>query len=161
GKTWADGLLSRVTALAHSPYARTLHIDTDTRLLAGDLPELFSPLDDVDVGMVEEAPDKSYSRKHSGLRMFNGGMMLFRRGEKMLALLEEWRRLTLRNILAAEQDPLPEIPLIAHVEDLVVRRKLLRNDQISLVEILNPTHNAFGLKVASLDPGWNYRGSRD
>src|SRR5216684_1875167 len=31
--SWAEGLLSRARCLRRTPYARTLHIDTDTRVL--------------------------------------------------------------------------------------------------------------------------------
>jgi hypothetical protein len=157
---WAEGQLNRLRCLPRTPYERTLHLDTDTRVLTEELPRLFDLLDDVDLAMVETATDDSYSRKHFGRRMFNAGMQLYRRNDRVWAWLAEWIATSERNFNLAGQTPLPAVPALAHVAAEDVRRKLLFMDQISLVEILSPEVNRFGLAVKILDYSWNHRGSR-
>jgi hypothetical protein len=158
--SWAEGLLSRARCLRRTPYARTLHIDTDTRVLTEELPALFDILDDIDVAMVETAVDDSYSRQHFGRRMFNGGLVLYRRNERIWAWLEAWAAASEQNFHLASQTPLPPVPILSHVAAEDVRRRLLFNDQISLVEILSPEVNRFDLALKILDYSWNHRGSR-
>jgi hypothetical protein len=156
---WAAGQLARLRCLPRTPYGRTLHLDTDTRVLTEELPWLFDRLDEADVAMVETAEDDSFSRLHSGLRMFNAGLILYRRADPVWKWLDTWSRLTERNFRLADQSPLPALPLLRHVaED--VRRRLMYMDQISLVEILGPERNSFDLSVLNLDYSWNHRGSR-
>lgn len=157
---WAEGQLNRLRHLPHTPYVRTLHIDSDTRVLTEDLPWLFDLLEQIDVAMVETATDDSYSRKHFGRPMYNAGLLLYRRNDRVWALLEEWIRLSERNFRLAGEKPLPGMPVVEHIADEEVRRKLLFMDQISLVEILSPDVNRFGLAVKTLDYSWNNRGSR-
>ena len=160
GSHWAAGQLARLRCLPRTPYARTLHLDTDTRVLTEELPWLFDRLAENDVAMVETADDDSFSRLYAGLRMFNAGLILYRRTEQVWKWLDTWEKLTERNFRLADQSPEPIIPLLRNVGDGSVRRRLLYMDQISLVEILNPGGNAFGLSVLNLDYPWNHRGSR-
>lgn len=157
---WGEGLLDRVRCLQRTPYLRTLHLDTDTRVLTDELPGLFDLLDEIDVAMVETATDDSFSRQRYGKRMFNGGLVLYRRNEKTFNWLREWAAATERNLRLAGSMPLPPIAALVHIADERVRRHLLCNDQISLVEMLSPEVNKFDLKVRSLDYPWNHRGSR-
>jgi len=160
GSVWAEGLLSRARCLVRTPYARTLHIDTDTRVITEELPALFAVLDEFDVAMVEAATDDSYSRYHFGRRMFNGGLALYRRNEPVWAWLAAWAQASEENFRLAGQTPLPPVPSLSHVAAEDVRRRLLFNDQISLVEMLSPEVNRFSLAVWTLDYSWNHRGSR-
>jgi hypothetical protein len=160
GSNWAEGLLNRVRCLPRTPYDRTLHIDTDTRVLTEELLWLFDLLEQIDIAMVETSTDDSYSRKHFGRPMFNGGLMLYRRNERVWALLEEWAARSERNFQLAGQKPLPPVPALQHIADEDIRRKLLFNDQISLVEILSPEINKFDLALKTLDYSWNNRSSR-
>ena len=157
---WAEGQLNRLIHLPRTPYARTLHIDTDTRVLTEDLPWLFNLLDQVDLAMVETATDDSYSRIHFGQPMFNAGLLLYRRNDRVWAFLEEWAAASQRNFQLASKTPLPFVAALAHIPVEDVRRKLLFMDQISLVEMLSPNTNRFGLAVKTLDYSWNNRGSR-
>ena len=157
---WAEGQLNRLYQLPRTPYAHTLHLDTDTRVLTEDVPWLFDLLDQIDVAMVETTTDDSYSRKLFGRPMFNAGFLLYRRNDRVWGFLEEWAALSARNFRLAGQTPLPALPVLAHVGDDDTRRKLLFMDQISLVEMLSPEVNRFGLAVRTLDYSWNHRGSR-
>ena len=160
GSSWAAGQLARLRCLPRTPHARTLHLDTDTRVLTEELPWLFDRLGEADVAMVETAEDDSYSRLYSGLRMFNAGLILYRRTEQVWKWLDTWARLTERNFRLADQSPLPALPLLRHVGAEDMRRRLLYMDQISLVEILGPERNSFDLSVLNLDYSWNHRGSQ-
>ena len=155
---WAAGLLARVQCLRQSPYERTLHIDTDTRIQCDDLQNLFDVLDSCDAGLVEASPEDSFSRKHFGRRMFNGGVILFQRNAGTTTWLREWEELSRRYFRAAGETPLPDLKVVAHVADEGIRRELLNNDQIGLSEILNPESNRYGLAVANLGYEWNHRG---
>jgi hypothetical protein len=158
--TRADGKLSRIRCLRQTPYEYTLHLDTDTRIATGELSQLFQMLEEVDVAMVETAVDDSYSRKHYGRRMFNGGLILYRRNRLVWDWLDRWATLSERNFRLAGETPVPILPAMSHVADEIERQKLLCMDQVALVEILSPEVNVFGLKLRTLDYSWNYRGSR-
>ncbi len=160
GSAWAEGQLIRLRCLPLSPYQRTLHLDSDTRVLTDELDWLFDRLADSDVAMVETAVDDSYSRRHVGRRMFNAGFVLYRRNSKTLAWLDAWATLSDQNFRAAARTPLPDVPALRHVGAEDVRRKLLNMDQVSLVELLSPDVNRFDLAVTTLDHSWNHRGSR-
>jgi hypothetical protein len=157
---WAEGKFDRLLALSQSPYERTLHLDADTRVVSEDLEPLFRTLDDHDVAMTETAVDDSYSRQHFGRRMFNGGLVLFRRNAKTAEWLAAWTALAERNFTQASTAPLPQPSVVDHVAAEPVRRKLLFMDQVALVEILSPEVNRFDLKLARLDYSWNHRGSQ-
>jgi hypothetical protein len=158
---WAVGQLYRLRSLSQTPYQRTLHLDTDTRVLTDDVPELFERLNDVDVAMIETLLDDSYSRVHYGKRMFNAGFVLYRHNQKVWEWLSAWADLSERNFRLAGQGDLTDVPSLQHVADQEVRRNLLNMDQTSLVEILSPENNPFDLKLEILDYCWNHRGSFD
>ncbi|HEY1719899.1 MAG TPA: putative 2OG-Fe(II) oxygenase [Magnetospirillaceae bacterium] len=157
---WAEGQLNRLKALSRTPYDRTLHLDTDTRIFSKSLLGLFDLLDKLDVAMVEDPPDNSYARRKSGRAMFNAGFVLYRKTDQVWAWLADWAARTEQNFHSATEATLPEVACLAHIPEEEVRRALLRMDQTSLMEILSPDRNAFGLKLRILDPAWNYRGSR-
>jgi hypothetical protein len=157
---WAQGQLNRLACLPKTPYMRTLHLDTDTRILSPEVCRIFQLLGDFDVGMVETALDDSFSRVHLGCRVFNAGLVLYRRSERVWDWLESWRELSEMYFRAASKKNLPEIRSIGHVKDEQIRRKLLCMDQTSLSELLGPEGNAFGLRVCTLAYSWNYRGSQ-
>jgi hypothetical protein len=157
---WAAGQLNRLRCLSRTPYMHTLHLDTDTRVLTEELPWLFGRLKEVDVALVEKSTDDSYSRRNFGRRMFSAGFVLYRRNPTTWAWLEAWVKLSERNFRLAEQFPLPTVETLSHIASEDIRRRLLRMDQISLVELLSPDINQFGLVVECLDYSWNYAGSR-
>jgi hypothetical protein len=152
--------IARLRALLGSPYKRTLHLDSDTRVLTEELPQLFALLDRHDVAMVETAVDDSYSRRQFGRRMFNSGVILFRESAQTKRWLEGWLSVSQRNFRIANAPFLREVEALKHVPEEGVRRRLLRMDQISLVETLTPEVNLYGLQVHTLDPSWNHRGSQ-
>jgi hypothetical protein len=157
---WAAGQLIRILCLRDTPYERTLHLDTDTIVVTTELDQVFEALGSADLGMVETAVDDSYSRVNVGRRMFNAGLILYRRNERVWAWLRRWAELSSRNFSLASSRRLPPIAILNHVSDEQVKRKLLCMDQVSLVELLSPEHNQCRLNIQVLDYSWNHRGSR-
>jgi hypothetical protein len=157
---WSDGQFDRICALLLTPYDRTLNLDTDTLVLTNELPNLFELLSDNDVGMAETSVDDSYSRQYSGRRMFNVGVILYRKNEKTWDLLKAWAALAKRNFQSVNALVLPPIAALEHIKDEVLKRRLLCIDQTALVELLSPEVNRFELAVKILDYSWNHRGSR-
>ncbi|HWZ63627.1 MAG TPA: hypothetical protein VNX02_11435 [Steroidobacteraceae bacterium] len=155
----ARAQIARLKCLLDAPYARTLHLDTDTRVLTEEFPRLFALLDKFDVAMVETSEDDSFSRRHLGQRIFNSGMILFRKGGKTRRWLEAWLSLSYRNFQIASRAKLTDVPFLRHIPSEEVRRRLLFMDQVSQVEILTPEVNPFRLACHTLDASWNHRGS--
>jgi len=156
---WAEGQLNRLMCLARSPYAQTLNLDTDTRVLTREIGAVFDLLAECDVAMVEEDPATSYSCEQSSRRMFNAGFILYNRdAPRVLEWLNAWDQRVRRNFGLAMQPSRAHVPELAHVQDERVQRQLLQIDQIALMEILSPDRNAFGLRVRELSNAWNYRG---
>lgn len=156
----AEGKLNRLSCLLRSPYSNTLYLDTDTRILTGEVRVLFDLLKDHDVGMVETSVDDSFSRRHVGQPMFNSGVIIFRRNDRTQMWLTEWVAVSTRNFLMASQSPIPINAPLAHIVDESLRRRLLFMDQVSHAEILSPAINKIGLSCITLDYSWNHRGSR-
>jgi hypothetical protein len=154
---WAEGQLDRIRALRESPYEYTLHLDTDTRVLTPEFPELFRRLDGIDIGMAICQPDVSRCAQVTGLPMFNVGFILFRRSPPVLALLEAWEDLTRRNFELGNEDIPPKTDVTRHIEDVELRREILFMDQTSFVQLLSPEVNRFGVTLEIIDEAWNFR----
>lgn len=160
GKSWSEGQLDRIKCLPRSPYEQTLHLDSDTRVRSAEIGGVFSVLEEHDIAMVECLPDNSYSCEKFGRPMFNVGFILYRKSDKVLNLLAEWDRLTSEHFALARDSSDPNAEWLSHVEDAEIRRKLLLMDQLSMVRLLSPEVNRFGLDCKILEHSWNYRGSR-
>jgi hypothetical protein len=158
---WAEGQLDRILCLPGSPYDRTLHLDTDTRVMSADFLSLFALPDGEDIAMAECANDNSTSRYYCQARMFNVGVILYRRCEKVQTLFKAWAELTAQHFFAASQADVPRPEFLAHIDDAELRARLLFMDQVSLVRMLSPDVNVFDLKVRILDERWNFRGCSD
>lgn len=154
---WAEGQLDRIRALRNSPYDYTLHLDTDTRVLSPEFPDLFRKLDGIDIAMAVCQPDVSKCAQLTGLPMFNVGFILFRRSPGVLALLEAWENLTRENFERGNEDVPPKTAITAHIDDVEVRRELLFMDQTSFVQLLSPEVNQFNLRLEIVDEAWNFR----
>lgn len=156
--SWGEGLLDRLRCLQQSPYDRTIFLDADTRVVSPEIRELFSLLDDYDIAMTECQPDSSYSRQHLGIPQFNAGVILYRKSEPTLKLLRAWEESFTRHLEAVVQNRMGELDVLKGVTDPVVQENLLCNDQVALLGLLSPTVNTYGLRVLTLDEGWNFRG---
>jgi hypothetical protein len=156
---WAEGQLDRIRALRRSPYERTLHLDSDTRVCSGEVRRLFDLLETKDIAMAICQPDASICSSQTGLAMFNVGVILFRKSDKVNRLLNGWHDLTAEYFDLGNLDPVPVIDSLAHINDPEQRRKLLFMDQTSLVQLLSPTTNKFGVELEILGEEWNFRGA--
>lgn len=156
---WAEGQLDRIKALANSPYYNTLHLDTDTRIITADIRNIFSKLKDKDIAMAVCEKDASVCASQTGLEMFNVGVILFKKSEKTMQLLNAWKNLTSEHFKLASQDPVPEVEYLSYLKDPEQRRRLLFMDQTSMVQLLSPNTNKFCLDLEILDEGWNFRGT--
>ncbi len=159
GKAWSEGQLDRIRCLPKSPYEHTLHLDSDTRVLSPDIADVFSLLERHDMAMVECLPENSYSCEQYGRPMFNVGFILYRKSDGVMGLLSEWERLTAAHFAVARDDAAPCPGWLSHIGDADVRRKLLFMDQLSMVRLLSPEVNRFGVDCQILDHGWNFRGT--
>jgi hypothetical protein len=153
----ANAQISRILCLGRTPYARTLYLDTDARVMSQAVPALFDKLDGYDVALVEDALDTSNARTWTGLRMFNCGVILYERSARFSAVLQQWEARTRRNLALARETPLPAVPELAHIPDENVRRQLLEIDKMALRSVLPPDAPQTLARVLTLDESWNYR----
>ncbi len=156
---WAEGQLDRVRSLRQSPYEYTLHLDSDTRVMTPEFMTLFGRLQDIDIGMAICQPDVSKCAQLTGRPMFNVGMILFRHSPPVQALLAGWEELTRQNFELGNQPLPPPTAVTAHLADPEQRREVLFMDQTSLVELLSPEVNRYGVQLEILDECWNFRGT--
>jgi uncharacterized protein (TIGR02466 family) len=155
-----EAQLDRLACLARTPYARTLYLDTDTRILTPAVATVFGLLDNAEIAMVEYVPEYSHARTHVGRRMFNAGVILYRRSDPVLQLFQRWAQRLRHNLALAAQTPLPCVPELSHIRDEDVRRALLRIEKIALMEILDPAKAPADVRAHVLDASWNFRAQR-
>ncbi len=158
GSAQAEAELDRIVCLSRAPYARTLYLDAGTRVLTRAVTGLFKLLDGCDLAMVEEPVAFGHAREQSGRRMFASAVILFRRSEPVSEWLKQWETRLRRNLTLALVSPLPAVPELAHVADEGMRRDLLRDDRIALMEVLSPEVKHGALRVMALDESWDFRG---
>jgi hypothetical protein len=156
---WADGQLDRIKCLINSPYERTLHIDTDTRVQTREVMSLFRKLDTIEIAMAECQADASVSASHYGHPMFNVGVILYTKSPRVVHLFDEWRTLTKKHFDLANRDDVPMVDCLPHILDPELRRELLFMDQLSMVQLLSPEVNKCGVHFEVLSEAWNYRGT--
>jgi hypothetical protein len=159
GKSWSEGQLDRIRCLPKSPYEHTLHLDSDTRVMSPEIADVFSLLESHDIAMVECLPENSYSCEQYGRPMFNVGFILYRKSGGVMDLLFEWERLTATHFAIARDRPAACPEWLSHITDAEVRRNLLFMDQLSMVRLLSPEVNRFGVDCKVLEHSWNYRGT--
>jgi hypothetical protein len=157
GDARANAMMNRFTGLSRTPYERTLYLDTDARMMRA-APGMFDSLDSADVAMAEDVRGTSQALAHTGRRMFNCGVILYRRDRAAL-WLEPWENAARRNLALARKTPAPAIPEISAVEDATVRKWLLEIDKIALLSVLRPDGEN-PIRVAGLGKDWNCRTAR-
>lgn len=149
------GRICKLSALADSPYERTLYVDTDTRIRQ-PIDSIFDLLDEVEIAVTEATV--SFSRDQWKSRMYTGGVMAFRRTDQVRRMLADWK-LTLcyhHELMVAGPSSVPAY--FRHIADVPMRQRLLKFDQIALVQHFSPEYNPYGLRVKVLDYSWNHRG---
>lgn len=154
---WATGKFLRIDALRRSVYEKTLHVDCDTRFRSAEAAAIFDILDDSEIGLVENAPDASYTRRKYGRRLFNGGVIAYRKTEGVCRFFDHWQRLNRMHHEASASPTLPDLDYLEHVPEESVKRRLLLMDQLGMAQLLSPEVNVYDLDVVILDRRWNDR----
>ncbi len=124
---------SKVDYLVHTPFERTLYLDSDTRI-CGDIRDVFKVLERFDLALCH-AHTRNTAKNLQSWRVnlpyafpqFNGGVIAYRKTPAMKELLEAWRQ-------AYHSQP-------------------FEKDQVALRELLW----ASDLRVAVLPPEYNIR----
>lgn len=82
---------ARIHYLQHSPYERTLFLDTDTYICA-DFGELFELLDRFEIAGTHTYGQKTYPAPGvpESFPEYNGGVILFRNTERVRAVFRRW-----------------------------------------------------------------------
>lgn len=93
----APHIRSKVDYLPETPFAETLYLDTDTRVL-GDLGEMFRLLERFEMALAQRvhvpaSPARSVWRHAvpSSFPQLNGGVLLYRSSPAALGFLADWR----------------------------------------------------------------------
>ncbi len=159
GTEWGRGLRTQLLSLPQSPYQRTFFLDADTRFTSNAVGEIFDILDVYEIALAEDPPDLSIGVKHYGHRMFNSGVILYRKTPNVLQMFEHWKQLFLAQLEAHAQDPMPTIDYMSSIQDQTTRRKMLLHDQLALAQLLSPDRNVHDLKLKVLDEAWNFCGT--
>jgi hypothetical protein len=106
---------SKVDHLVHTPFRRTLFLDADTKFV-GPFTDLFRLLDRFDIAMTH-AHKRANANHRQRWRLdlpatfpqLNSGVLLFRRTDKVLALLDDWREAFHTSGISKDQVTLREL----------------------------------------------------
>src|SRR5579863_9013179 len=111
-----DGFYDKSKLIQNSPYDRTLFIDADTFVL-DPLPELFTLLDHFDCAAThEEYLDTDWHKRYTrpdippSFPEFNTGILMLKRSDRVLRLLEEWGALYLKYLDEKPGQPINDQP---------------------------------------------------
>jgi hypothetical protein len=156
-RAWAQGMLTKVTSIANTPYEKTLFLDADTRVLSSRLAEIFDILDEFEFCAVPCRPENSRSCALYRHPMFNTGVIGYRRTAKVSNLLNEWVKKHSLHMDLASSIPPGSAPYLPVELDDDSRRFLLITDQLSFARLLSPDRNIYGVNVKILDDAWNAR----
>lgn len=131
GKVEDANYRSKVDYMGKTPYDRTLYLDTDTRVVT-DIRNMFLILDRFDIALAH-APERVRRLVNWKIEIpdcfpqFNSGVVLFKKTETVLNVLQEWKS--------------------------AFREAKIRSDQVTLREILWSSD----LRIATLPPEYNLR----
>lgn len=120
-----DDRRARIGNLQRTPYDRTLALDCDTFICA-DITDIFKILDKYDIAMCHAHNRKATHYKHIDLWSFNdkmgnswdipyafphfnGGVILYRNGDKIMSLFQEWDELYKTKGVSKDQASLREL----------------------------------------------------
>ena len=154
---WVTGKFPRLRALCETPYWETLHVDCDARIVHQRASSIFDELGDKEIAFAECHSDTSFTCRQIGRRVFNAGVIAYRRTTKVMQLFERWESLTRHHHNLAELNEPRGIKCLERIEYAKTRRRLLGMDQLSLLQLLSPETNVFDLDVHVLHESWNSR----
>lgn len=122
---------SKVDYACKTPYDRTIYLDTDTKVVT-DLSDVFKVLDRFDIALAH-APERVTRLRNyqmvipDSFPQFNAGVMVYKKTEKVLKVLTDWKN--------------------------TFHEAKFRSDQITLREALWKSD----LRIATLPPEYNLR----
>lgn len=154
-KSWGRGIHAKVMSFIHSPYQRTVFLDSDTRILSGEFVHAFDYLEDHLIAIVPCTKDNSKTCRLYG-PMFNSGVIAYRKDAKVNTLFREWEKLYHTHFKLASLESPGSTPYFSHFNSSE-RLMLLCDDQTSLAQLLSPIFNKYDIAVKILDETWNAR----
>lgn len=152
---WGRGIFTKIESMIRSPYAKTVYLDSDIRIVSKKFPRIFESLENHSIAMAPVEAFESRSVKLMG-PMFGAGVIAYRHDDSTQLLFQRWRKLHLEHLKMASQKPLGKPPLLAHIP-AKDRSFLLTCDQTSLSTLLSPLRNELNVACAALDRRWNAR----
>lgn len=154
-QSWEQGIHAKVRSLIHSPYQRTVFLDSDTRILSDEFMRIFEFLENHSIAMVPCTKDNSRTCRLYG-PMFNSGVIAYRKDARVDTLFRDWENLHRTHLeLASLKSPV--FPPYLSRFNSSERRLLLIASQTSLVQLLSPGINKYNLEVKVLEESWNAR----
>jgi hypothetical protein len=154
-ESWARGVYTKLVGLRQSPYAKTLYLDSDTRVLCSDLTRMFDYLEGHSIAMAPCTPMTSRDCFLCG-PMFNTGVIGYRLDPDVIQLFLKWDAIHHRHLEIAYHNFPVDLPYLAHLSS-IERRQMLLSDQVSLAQLLAPSTRNAGVSVKVLDEAWNAR----
>ena len=156
-KQWQRGIFDKCLCLGDSPFARTLYLDTDTRVLSPAVRQGFSLLSRHDLALVPCTAENSRSCRLYGRPMFNTGVVFYRSTPAVASLLARWSALSRELFDLAHEAEDPDVPFLAPGTEPRLKRWILQTDQLSLARLLAPDLAPPGLSAVCLEDRWNWR----
>jgi hypothetical protein len=154
-RSWGRGIHAKVMSFIHSPYQRTVFLDSDTRILSSEFVRVFDFLEDHSIAMVPCTKYNSGTCRLYG-PMFNSGVIAYRKDAQVNTLFREWQKLNQAHFELAILEPPGSTPYLSRFNP-AERRILLCASQTSLAQLLSPIFNKYDIAVKALDETWNAR----
>lgn len=153
---WVRDKFARLESLRRTPFECTLYIDCDTRVHSPDISGFPTLLSEHEIAFVECSAANSFTCRTLGRRMYNAGVILYRKTEGVGQLIANWQ-----SLCAAyhKGNGMGLIDFSKLFKDLELRhqKRLLGMDQVPLMHLLSPEVNLLNLKHASLPEAWNLK----
>ncbi len=153
---WVRDKFARLESLMRTPFDCTLYIDCDTRVHSSAISEFPAFLSEHEIAFVECSPANSFACRTLGRRMYNAGVILYRKTKGVGRLFANWQ-----SLCAAyhKGDGMGVIDFSKIFKDIERKhqRRLLGMDQIPLMHLLSPEVNPLNLAHASLPESWNLK----
>jgi lipopolysaccharide biosynthesis glycosyltransferase len=106
---------SKIDAMLSSRFEKSLYLDSDTLVLA-DISDIFMLLDQFDIAFAHDQARNHYLVRReyktelpNTFPQVNGGVVAFRRSQKVLDFLSEWRALVVKHAIGKDQPALREL----------------------------------------------------
>ncbi len=153
---WVRDKFARLESLKRTPFEYTLYVDCDTRVHSPDVSGFPSLLSEHEIGFVECSAANSFACRTLERRMYNAGVILYRKTKGVGQLFATWQSLCAAYHKGSGMGVIDFSEIFKNLE-LKHQRHLLGMDQIPLMHLLSPEANMLNLKHASLPEAWNLK----